>query len=31
MLEGLTEDEQARLADLLRKLASTVTSTRPFG
>jgi DNA-binding MarR family transcriptional regulator len=31
MLEGLTEDEQARLADLLRKLASTITSTRPFG
>jgi DNA-binding MarR family transcriptional regulator len=31
MLEGLTEDEQVRLADLLRKLASTVTATRPFG
>lgn len=30
MLEGLTEDEQVRLADLLRKLASTVTATRPF-
>jgi DNA-binding MarR family transcriptional regulator len=31
MLDGLTEDEQVRLADLLRKLASTVTATRPFG
>jgi DNA-binding MarR family transcriptional regulator len=31
MLDGLTEDEQVRLADLLRKLASTVKATRPFG
>lgn len=30
MLEGLTEDEQAQLADLLRKLALTITTTRPF-
>jgi DNA-binding MarR family transcriptional regulator len=31
MLEGLTEDEQAQLADLLRKLALTITATRQFG
>lgn len=31
MLDGLTEDEQAQLADLLRKLARTITATRPFG
>jgi len=30
MLEGLTEDEQAQLAALLRKLALTITATRPF-
>jgi DNA-binding MarR family transcriptional regulator len=31
MLEGLTEEEQTQLADLLRKLALTITATRPFG
>jgi DNA-binding MarR family transcriptional regulator len=31
MLEGLTEEEQTQLANLLRKLALTITATRPFG
>lgn len=31
MLEGLTEEEQTQLAGLLRKLALTITATRPFG
>jgi len=30
MLEGLTEDEQTQLAGLLRKLALTITATKPF-
>ena len=31
MLEGLTEEEQIQLANLLRKLALTITASRPFG
>ncbi|HZH52912.1 MAG TPA: MarR family transcriptional regulator [Microvirga sp.] len=30
MLEGLTDEEQSQLASLLRKLALTITDTRPF-
>jgi len=31
MLQGLTEDEQAQLAGLLRKLVLTITTTEPTG
>lgn len=30
MLEGLTDEEQSQLANLLRKLALTIADTRPF-